>query len=61
MLPYEGNPMEERKPALKLTGVKKQYRIGSIGGHTLQEDLQAWWAKLRKKENPNLKIGQDAI
>lgn len=52
--------MEERKPALKLTGVKKQYRIGSIGGHTLQEDLQGWWAKLRKKENPNLKIGQNA-
>lgn len=52
--------MEERKPALKLTGVKKQYRIGSIGSHTLQEDLQGWWAKLRKKENPNLKIGENS-
>lgn len=51
--------MEEKKIVLKLTGVKKQYRLGAIGGHTLQEDLQAWWAKLRKKENPNLKIGQD--
>ena len=52
--------MEERKPALNLTVVKKQYRLGSIGGHTLQEDLQSWWAKLRKKENPNLRIGQEA-
>lgn len=48
---YEVNLMEERKPALNLTVVKKQYRLGSIGGHTLQEDLQSWWAKLRKKEN----------
>ena len=42
---------------VKIEDVKKQYRLGAIGGGTLQGDLQSWWAKKRGKEDPNSKIG----
>ena len=45
--------------AIKLQGVKKRYRLGQIGGGTLQGDLQSWWARKRGKEDPNTKIGTD--
>ncbi len=38
---------------IKLENVKKQYRLGVIGGGTLQGDLQSLWARLRKKDDPN--------
>ena len=41
-------------------GVKKQYRLGSISGRTLQADLQSWWAKKRGQEDPNLRVDTDA-
>lgn len=44
--------------AIKITDVKKMYRLGQIGGGTLQADLQSWWARARGKEDPNVKIGQ---
>ena len=51
--------MTESNTAIKLTGVKKQYKLGQIGGGTLQGDLQSWWARKRGKEDPNSKIGTD--
>ena len=51
--------MENREVAIKLSGVKKMYKLGQIGGGTLQADLQSWWARVRGKEDPNTKIGQD--
>lgn len=45
--------------AVKLTGVKKMYKLGQIGGGTLQGDLQSWWARIRGKEDPNTKIDQN--
>lgn len=42
---------------VKIENVRKQYRLGAIGGGTLQGDLQSWWAKVRGKEDPNSKIG----
>lgn len=44
--------------ALKLENVKKKYRLGVIGGGSLQADLQSWWARIRGKEDPNTKIGE---
>lgn len=49
--------MEERDIAIKITGLKKKYRLGTIGGGTLSADLQSWWARIRHKEDPNKKIG----
>ena len=51
--------MENREIAIQLSGVKKMYKLGQIGGGTLQGDLQTWWAKIRGKEDPNSKIGSD--
>lgn len=50
---------ESRPVALCISGVKKMYKLGQIGGGTLQADLQSWWAKKRGKEDPNAKIGQE--
>lgn len=53
------NVIENRQVAIRISGVKKQYKLGQIGGGSLQADLQSWWAKKRGKEDPNLKIGQE--
>ena len=50
---------ENREIAIKISGVKKRYRLGQIGGGTLQADLQSWWARVRGKEDPNTKIGEE--
>lgn len=49
--------MEHREVAIQLSGVKKMYKLGQIGGGTLQGDLQSWWARMRGKDDPNSKIG----
>lgn len=43
--------------AIKVDHVSKEYRLGAIGGATLKSELQSKIAKLRHKEDPNLKIG----
>ena len=50
---------QTRKVALRLSGLKKKYKLGQIGGGTLSADLQSWWAKVRGKEDPNTMIGTD--
>lgn len=50
---------ENKEIAIQISGVKKKYKLGQIGGGTLQGDLQSWWARVRGKEDPNSKIGQD--
>ena len=46
--------------AIKIEHVYKEYRLGAIGGGTLKGDLQSWWARVRHKEDPNLRIDQIA-
>lgn len=43
---------------IKISGLRKRYRLGVIGGGTLTADIQSWWAKKRGKEDPNLQIGE---
>lgn len=50
---------QNREIAIQLSGVKKMYKLGQIGGATLQADLQSWWARKRGKEDPNTVIGQE--
>ncbi len=50
---------ENRDIAIQLSGVKKMYKLGQIGGGTLQGDLQRWWARVRGKEDPNTRIDQE--
>ena len=50
---------DNREVAIRLSGVRKMYKLGQIGGGTLRGDLQSWWARVRGKEDPNTKIGTD--
>ena len=50
----------EKDIAIQINGLKKRYRLGVIGGDTLQEDIQSWWARIRGKDDPNLMIGKKA-
>jgi homopolymeric O-antigen transport system ATP-binding protein len=40
--------------------LSKAYRLGQIGTGTLTYDMKLWWAKLRGKPNPLLRIGETA-
>lgn len=51
--------MSER--LLEVDHITKRYRLGMIGGGTLHGDLTSWWARVRGKEDPNLKIGMEHI
>ncbi len=43
--------------SIKVEHVSKEYRLGAIGGGTLRGDLQTWMARMRGREDPNVKIG----
>ncbi len=47
------------KNAIVIQGLKKQYRLGQIGGGTLRSDLESWWARLRRREDPNSRLDAD--
>ena len=38
--------------------LSKTYRLGQIGTGTFSRDLELWWAKMRGKPNPMLRIGE---
>lgn len=42
---------------LKVENLSKQYRLGLVGTGTLSHDLNRWWASVRGKEDPYLKVG----
>ena len=44
--------------AVKIENLKKEYRLGVISNSTLNAEIQSWWARVRKKEDPNMKLGQ---
>lgn len=43
---------------IEFNNVGKQYILGAIGTGTLSQDLNRWWANIRGKEDPYLKIGE---
>jgi len=42
---------------LKAENISKQYRLGLIGTGTISHDLNRWWAGIRGKEDPYLRVG----
>jgi lipopolysaccharide transport system ATP-binding protein len=44
---------------ISIENLSKSYRLGTIGSGTLREDLDRWWAKVRKGADPTLKIGEE--
>jgi lipopolysaccharide transport system ATP-binding protein len=45
--------------AIKAENISKQYRLGEVGTGTISHDLNRFWCKIRGKENPYLKIGDN--
>lgn len=43
---------------ISIENLSKAYQLGKIGSGTLANDLKIWWAKVRGKPNPMLKIGE---
>lgn len=47
------------QPIIQVDHVSKAYHLGAYGSQTLREDTARWWARLRGKPDPFLKIGQE--
>ncbi len=45
--------------AIQVEDLSKMYRLGEIGTGTISHDLNRWWAKVRGKEDPFLKLGEE--
>ena len=46
------------KPVIYVENLSKSYQLGQIGTGTLSRDLQVWWARMRGKPDPLLRIGE---
>lgn len=44
--------------SIEVEGVGKQYRLGLVGTGTLSHDLNRWWASVRGRPDPYLKVGE---
>jgi lipopolysaccharide transport system ATP-binding protein len=47
-------------PVITVENLSKYYRLGVIGGGTLREDVNRWWALKRGKPDPYAKIGDES-
>ena len=45
-------------PVIQVENLSKYYRLGLIGGGTLNEDINRWIAKMQGKPDPLLKLGE---
>ncbi len=50
--------MQKAGLAIRISDLKKEYRLGQIGSTTLQKEIKRWWALKRGLEDPYSKIGQ---
>jgi len=41
---------------ISVENVSKSYRLGLIGGGTLRDDFERWWARMRGRPDPLLKV-----
>ncbi len=46
------------KIAIKAENLGKAYQLGQIGTGTISRDIERWYAKIRGKEDPFLRIGE---
>jgi lipopolysaccharide transport system ATP-binding protein len=44
---------------ISVENLTKAYRLGTLGGADLKDDFARWWAKLRGKPDPLLRVGED--
>ncbi len=43
---------------IQVQNLSKAYQLGSFGTGTISRDLERYWARIRGKEDPFLKIGE---
>jgi lipopolysaccharide transport system ATP-binding protein len=43
---------------IKVENISKLYRLGEVGTGTISHDLNRWWARIRGKEDPFLRVGE---
>lgn len=48
-----------KSTAIKVEHLSKAYQLGQIGTGTISRDIGRWYAKVRGKEDPFLRIGED--
>ena len=48
-------------PVIQVENLSKYYRLGLIGGGTLNEDISRWVAKIRGKPDPLLMLGEEGF
>ncbi|KAA3649587.1 MAG: ABC transporter ATP-binding protein [Bacteroidetes bacterium] len=48
----------DKKTVIKVDNLSKQYRLGNIGTGTISHDINRFFAKIRGKADPFLKIGE---
>ncbi len=48
-----------KKTVIQVTGLGKQYRLGQVGTTSIGDDLKRWWYRMKGKEDPFLKIGEE--
>ncbi|NII81336.1 MULTISPECIES: ABC transporter ATP-binding protein [unclassified Pedobacter] len=46
------------KVAIKAENIAKAYQLGQIGTGTISRDIERWYARMRGKEDPFLRIGE---
>lgn len=51
--------MLNRDVVVKINNLKKKYKLGLIGGTTLAEEFQRWWARKLGKPDPTAIIGDE--
>ena len=51
-----GVTASETQEVIRVEHLSKAYRFGEIGYGTLYREMQSWWARLRKREDPNARI-----
>jgi lipopolysaccharide transport system ATP-binding protein len=44
---------------IHVENISKMYQLGEVGTGTLSHDLNRWWHKVRGKEDPYLKLGEE--
>jgi lipopolysaccharide transport system ATP-binding protein len=47
------------KTVIDVENISKQYQLGMVGTGTLSHDLNRLWSKVRGKEDPYLKLGEE--
>lgn len=51
----------DRPVVIRVEGLGKRYRLGTMGGATLGEDLQAWMARMLGRPDPRLPLGAEGV